>query len=186
MLVYRVFAYLPSAPSGISGHPTYEHRPQERGRIDNNDAYYVWYVARDASAAVGEIFGDLDTWHDSMFDVPFLAGGKRALGIYRIDDNTPILNLDHAFSLHQRGMRPTEVVERNRSASQAWALSMFNERGTTGNRLWAGVQWWSFHRPHWRCLGLWGVTPEFLDVEVLHRNHSAIQDAAQSLSRLFV
>ena len=185
MLVYRVFPYLASAPAGSPGHPTYEH-PQGKGRVDNPSHYYVWYVGRDATSAVGEVLGNHDIWDDGIFDFPLLPGSKRALGIYRIDDNTPVLNLDHAFALHERGMRPTQVVERNRPATQSWALRIFNERDDHGDRLWSGVQWWSFHRPHWCAMGLWGVTPSFQSVEPLHRNHPAVRDAALSLSRVFV
>ena len=129
MLVYRVFPYLASAPAGSPGHPTYEH-PQGKGRVDNPSHYYVWYVGRDATSAVGEVLGNHDIWDDGIFDFPLLPGSKRALGIYRIDDNTPVLNLDHAFALHERGMRPTQVVERNRPATRV-GLYGFSTSETT-------------------------------------------------------
>src|SRR4051794_32550506 len=98
MLLYRVFHYRDGAPSATPGSPDYLHIPaQGRGRLDNPRRYLVWYLARDASGAVGEVFGDLDTWQDSMFEVDKAAGIYRALGTYKVPDDIQILNLDHAF-----------------------------------------------------------------------------------------
>jgi hypothetical protein len=102
----------------------------------------------------------------------------------RRDYPSPILNLDHALTLHERGMRPTAVVERNRAASQKWALRIFQEANYNGDPLWCGVEWWSFHRPHWRVLALWGVVPVFVKVEQLDLTHAAVVDAADSLGRV--
>ncbi|WP_082930049.1 RES family NAD+ phosphorylase [Mycobacterium sp. 1164966.3] len=185
MLLYRVFAYKPAAAVGTPGHPGYIHGPaQGKGRIDNPDRYTVWYLARDASGAIGEVFGDITEWRNSMFDVPFLAGAKKALGIYQAPDDLSVLNLDHAFALHERGLRPTQIVERNRAATQRWALSVYEECNYKGDQLWSGVEWWSFHRSHWRVMGLWGVTPAALAVDELDLTHPAVVDAAASLRRV--
>lgn len=184
MLTYRIFPYLGSAARGTPGSADYLHKPQGRGRVDNPSQYDVWYLAREASGAVGEVFGDLDTWDDTMFDFPHLPRSRRSLGLYGIPDGSPILNLDHALNLHERGMRPTAVVERNRAASQKWALRIFKEVNFSGDPLWCGVEWWSFHRPHWRVLALWGVIPDPVRVEQLDLTHPAVVDAANSLGRV--
>jgi RES domain len=185
MLLYRIFPYFETAASGTPGHPDYVHLPaQGYGRIDNPTRYFAWYLAREAAAAVGEVFGNLDVWDDGMFDFPAIPGAKRALGFYRVSDGARLLNLDSGLTLHERGLRPTSVVEQNRAATQAWALRVFEERNTSGHRQWEGVEWWSFHRPHWRCIGLWGITPEAVDVEELGLSHSAVIDAASSLKRV--
>lgn len=185
MLLYRIFPYKASAPPGSPGHADYLHGPaQGKGRLDNPTLYQVWYRAREASGAVGEVFGNLASWDNSMFDVPFLPGGTKALGVYQVPDNMSLLNLDHAFALHVRGMRPTQVVERNRTATQRWALEIYEELNYKGEPDWAGVEWWSFHRPHWRVMGLWGVTPVPVDVETLDLTHPAVIDAAASLNRM--
>src|SRR6266567_4725416 len=44
-----------------------------------------------------------------------------------VDDDIALLDLDDA-NLYTRGQRPTQVIERNRAATQAWALSVCNER----------------------------------------------------------
>jgi hypothetical protein len=185
MLVYRIFAYDPKATTGNPGHPEYLHLPaQGKGRVDNPSKYSAWYFAREAPGAVGEVFGDIEEWKDTMFDVPFLPGAKKALGTYRIPDDLPVLNLDHAFALHERGLRPTQIVERNRPATQRWALTVYEERDYKGARSWAGVEWWSFHRPHWRVMGLWDIAPAAMNVDDLDLTHPAVVDAAASLKRV--
>lgn len=185
MLLYRIFGYDRNAPTNSPGHPEYLHRPaQGTGRIDNPDKYVAWYLAREATGAVAEVFGNQTTWQDGMFDFPYLAGARKALGIYHLPDDLPVLNLDHALALHQRGLRPTQIVERNRSASQQWARDVYEERNVRGEPKWAGVEWWSYHRPHWRMLGLWQVTPECVQVDALDLKHHAVVDAARSLGRV--
>jgi hypothetical protein len=185
MLVYRIFPYDPAAAAGSPGHPEYRHFPsQGKGRIDNPHKYYAWYFAREAPGAVGEVFGNIETWDNTMFDVPFLPGAKKALGMYQLPDDLPVLNLDHAFALHERGLRPTQIVERNRPSTQRWALSVYAERNHAGDRIWAGVEWWSFHRPHWGIMGLWDVAPAAMHIDDLDLTHPAVVDAATSLRRV--
>ena len=119
-----------------------------------------------------------------MFDFPALPGSRRALGVYQIPDNSKILDMDQGYALHERGLRPTNVVERNRSATQHWALRVFEEADSNGDPLWSGIQWWSFHRPHWRVFGFWGLEPKCLQVEPLSMLHPAVIDAATSLNRI--
>ena len=141
------------------------------------------YLSAEAGGAVGEVFADLGRWSPEMFDVPFLPGGERALGVYEIPDETSLLDLDDAKHLLDRGLRPTQVIERNRPATQAWVLKIFDERDADGSRRWRGVRWWSYHRPQWRILGLWGVTPSNVAVEPLELGHPAVHDAARALSK---
>lgn len=183
MLLYRVFPYAGAAASGEPGHPLYLHRPQGASRLDNPKEYDCWYLAAEASGAIGETFGDLGVWVPGMFAFPLVAGAVKALGIYRIDDDTPILDLDDARNLLDRGLRPTQVIERNRSMTQAWALKIFQERNTGGDRRWNGVRWWSYHRPQWRIYGLWEIEPACVEVQELNLEHPAVQHAAAALAR---
>ena len=188
MLAYRVFPHLPTARPGEMGHATYRYPHQGRGRIDNPRRYYTTYLAREASGAVGETFGGRPAWADDMFELgdrdPLLIGARRALAVFQLPDDLAVLDLDHAYALHERGMRPTSVVERNRRATQAWALRVFEEADHNGDQRWAGVQWWSYHLPPWRMLGLWDASPRLLAVEELTLSHSAVVDAASALSRV--
>ena len=189
MIVYRVFPYLPAARPGAPGHPDYLHKPQGKGRLDNPADYDLWYFAVMPEGAIGEVFGNFTMWVDDMFEVPFLPGARRALGRYELPDDLDILDLDDAQALLDRGLRPTQVVGRNRAASQTWALRIFQERTHDGSRKWIGVRWWSYQRPQWPVIGLWtapGESPahRIVDVSPLDLKHPAVADAARTLAKI--
>jgi hypothetical protein len=183
MLVYRVFPYLPQATSGEAGHAMHVHA-QGSGRLDNPSHYRIWYLALEQAGAIAEAFGDLDEWGSAMFDCPLITGSRRALATYLLSDYTPLLDLDDSRNLLTRGLRPTQVIERNRAATQSWALTVFNERNDRYEQVWQGVRWWSYHRPQWRIIGYWGETaPQLLVVEELDLTSPAVIDASTSLMR---
>lgn len=190
MLVYRVFGFHPDSKTGQSGHPDYLH-DQGGGRIDNPNDYDLWYFARTPEAAIGETFGDQREWSDDMFPTPWLAGGRRVLGTYRIPTDTKLLNLDDANALRERALRPSQIIERNRAATQSWADGIFAERTHDGSRKWQGVRWWSYHRPEWEILGLWMVPGQaplhtyqnHMDLSV---SHYLVTDAAEALNRAII
>lgn len=189
MLVYRVFAHLPSAAAGKPGHPGYLHKPQGKGRLDNPLHYDVWYFALTPEAAVGEVFADLTLWGEDMFEFPALPGARRALGVFELPDDLSLLDLDDAATLLARGLRPTQVIARNRATTQSWSLAIFNEHNDHGTRRWTGVRWWSYHRPHWTVIGLWQVTGERpprheARIEPLDLDHPAVLDASRTLGKV--
>jgi hypothetical protein len=186
MLLYRVFPHIASAIPGTPGSGEYLHRPQGAGRLDNPLHYEVWYLAYEPTGAIGEIFGDQYEWSNAMFLFPKLPGSSRALGTYFIPDHSRVLDLDDAQELLHRGLKPTKVVDRNRTATQQWALKIYNEPGHRPVPIWDGVKWWSFHRPSWRVIGLWGVRPTLVAVESLDVTHIAVKDAANSLSKRII
>ena len=50
-----------------------------------------------------------------MLDSPALPGSVKSLATFELDEEThPLLDLDNAGVLYQRGIRPTHVVIRNR------------------------------------------------------------------------
>jgi len=158
---------------------------QGRGRLDNPGHYRIWYLALEPAGAVAEAFGDLDPWDAEMFRFPFIPGSRCALATHIVNDDIALLDLDDARNLYTRGLRPTQVIERNRAATQAWALSVYNERNDRGARTWQGIKWWSYHRPQWRIIGYWGEnTPHLLATEELSLTNPAVTDAATSLRRL--
>ena len=184
MLLYRVFPYLSSAALATQGHPVYEHLPQRNGRIDHPD-YFVWYLARTAAGAIGETFGNVGQWQDSMFAFPAIPGSRRALGMYWLPDDIRLLDLDDGAALGERSLRPTHIVIRNLPVTQRWGHQIWDERDPhdpTAHR-WEAVEWWSFHRPLWKVIASW-QRPEFREVEELTLDHPAIRDAASSLSRV--
>lgn len=182
MILYRVFPHLDTAKPGESGSGTYLHRPQGGNRLDNPNDYDAWYFGLTPEAAVGEVFGDLGQWRDSMLQLPSLKGSRKVLGIYEVDDTIAVLDMDDAKVLLDRHLRPTQVVARNYAVTQGWGLDIFNEGR------WTGVRWWSFQRPHWTVFCLWepvgGPCPaRYVDHEDLDLSHRSIVDAARSLER---
>jgi hypothetical protein len=177
VLLYRVFPYLASARRGAPGHPLHVHPGQGTGRWDNPASYVAWYLAGEPASAVGEVFAAIGTWREEMFACPQVPGARRALGVYRLADDLPYVDLDDARTLLDRGMRPTQVIERNRPYTQAKALEIYLERR------WQGIRWWSFHRPRWRVWCLWDVVPRCEDVQELGLAHAAVLDAAAALAK---
>ena len=112
MLAYRVRPDLPGALPGSAGHPLYLDT-QCSGRLDNPERYQIWYLALEPAGAAAETFGDLDQWDAEMFRCPSVPGSRLALATFRLDDDTALLDLDDARNLYSRGLRPTQVIERN-------------------------------------------------------------------------
>ena len=183
MLLYRVFPFLPGAVAGQPGSAEYLHPRQGRARWDNPGHYLCWYLANDATGAVGEVFAQIETWNDAMFEFPLIAGSRRALGIYSLPDDTPLLDLDDANALVERALRPTQVVSPNRSLTQGIASGIFEETRHNGTKRWEGLSWWSFQRSSWPVHCVWGSTPACQSVEDLGVTHPAVQDAAQTLNK---
>ncbi|SHM54646.1 RES domain-containing protein [Cryptosporangium aurantiacum] len=185
MLLYRVIPYRVDARPGSLGHPLCLTVRQGEGRLDNPAHYTVAYFALEPSGAVGETFADVPDWTAEMFRSAG-AGSVWALATYMLANRVSLLELDSASNLVDRGLRPTQVIERNRSASQAWARKIYRERNDFGERLWDGVRWWSYHRPGWRIVGYWGSElPAVLKIEALGLEHPAVVDAAYELGRMF-
>lgn len=177
MLLYRVFPNLPSARKGAPGHPLYVHPAQGKGRWDNPASYLAWYMASEPASAIGEVFASVATWRDEMFPFPQIPGARRALGVYRLADDTPYVDLDDAPTLVQRRMRPSQVIERNRPYTQGKALEIYQEQR------WSGIRWWSLHRPQWRVWCLWDIDPKCEQVQDLDLSHVALRDAASTLAK---
>lgn len=177
MLLYRVFPYLSTASTEGPGHPLYVHPVQGAGRFDNPTHYLAWYMAAEAVSAVGEAFGPLSTWRDEMFGFPLIPGSRKALGIYEIPDDLPYVDLDDPQRLVELGVRPSQVVERNRPYTQALALRIYREAKYNG------IRWWSFHRPQWRVYCLWEIDPIVAEVDPLAMDHVAVESAALTLAK---
>ena len=179
MLLYRVFPYHSGAQRDEPGHPLYvQARAQGKGRWDNPTLYTIMYLSASAEAAVGETFGGLATWSPAMLRFPQIPGSVRSLGTFELEEEAhPLLDLDDASELARRGIRPTHVVIRNRPRTQQIAANIFNEGR------WAGIGWWSYHRPQWTAVALWDYSGLAIRrVEDL-RGHPALEAAARTLSK---
>jgi hypothetical protein len=178
VLVYRVFPHLPAAGPDEPGHPLYVHPDQGTGRWDNADLYRAMYVAASASGAIGEAFANLSTWSRAMLPFPSIMGSSRSIGVYRVDEERhPFLNLDDARVLLDRALRPTDVVIRNRPRTQQLARAVHAEVR------WAGMSWWSMHRPQWTLHVLWDGTALTVEGVESLSGHPGLLDAARLLAK---
>jgi hypothetical protein len=81
------------------------------------------------------------------------------------------------------GLRPTQIVTRNLTVTQAWGHRIWSEtEPRTRDHAWQAASWWSYHRPIWTVLASW-LRPELVGVEPLDLEHPALVDAAKALQR---
>lgn len=179
---YRVLPYLDSALPGEPGHPLYLPTSSGAHRVDNPHAYGTLYIGDDPAGAVAESFGWLPTWEAGMLrGSPGLPGSVRAIVTYELDETATLCDLDNAQRLLGLGLRPSQVVTRDRSVTQAWALEVFETHS------YAGVRWWSYYDPDWGSVGLWDRRRLVVaDVTELTIDHPALVAAATSIVRLLV
>ena len=192
MLVYRVFPFYEDALPGEPGHLEYLHKPQGQGRLTTRSLYDTWYFAATPEAQVGEVFGDITTWGDDMFEFPALPNALRVLGIFELPDATNLLDLDDPRALYERRLRPTL-----KSLPAAVRSPRFG-RWTSSRRPRTPVPAVgpAFSGGHSNArtgpsTGLWysrGEAPihKLVDWDFLDVNHSAVLDAARSLGKTFI
>lgn len=174
---YRVHAWLPGAVHGENGHPLFVWPRQGSGRIDNPDHYLTLYVGDSPPGAVAEAWGNHSAWTSGLLEgPPSLPGSVRALTEY--EGAPSILDLDDAHTLAAQGLRPSRIVTRQISHTQAWALALHLTVGV------AGVQWWSYHDPDWGSMGLWDYSSlSVVKTTPLSQQHAAVIAAGKVLSR---
>lgn len=180
MRLYRVFPWLTTAREGEPGHALYVPEPSGAGRVDNPTRYRVLYLSDSPAGAVAEAFGTLKLWTAQMFVRPDLPGSMRAVAAYEVADDVTIFDLDDAASLGSLGLRPSQVVTRERPVTQKWALTIY-EQGK-----WAGVRWWSYYDPTWYSYAVWDLPALTLDpgaVQPLSIDASPVVEAAEVLGR---
>lgn len=179
MLLYRVFPHIDDARRGEPGHPLYIQPRQGMGRWDNPDKYLVRYLAVSPECAIGEAFAHLKAWTPAMLRRPDLPGSERRIAVFQFDETTnPLIDLDDAATLVRLGLRPTDVVIRNRPKTQTIAAQIFDEGR------WAGIRSWSYHRPQWPVVALW--TQRSLKAHSILgiAGHPALEEAADTLRKL--
>lgn len=180
MNLYRVLPYQDSAARDQPGHPLYV--PPSRGvaRIDNPEIYDALYLGDTPAGAVAEAFGWMPQWDVGMLrGSRILPGSVRALATYRLAEYATLCDLDDAQRLIELGLRPSQVVTRDREVTQKWALQLFEARAHVG------VRWWSYYDPRWGSVGLWDLRAlTVVDVRVLALYDEEIVDAARTLVRV--
>jgi hypothetical protein len=138
------------------------------------------YLSDAPAGAVAEAFGTLAHWTSTMFVRPDLPGSVRALATYEIQEKAAVFDLDDAEALRTLRLRPSQVVTRDRTVTQSWALEI-HEQG-----IWAGLRWWSYYDPRWYSYAIWEIdilTVRRGGVRPLHLEDPAVVDAAEVLGR---
>lgn len=160
---------------------------QGQGRFDNPHLYAALYVSTTEQGAVGETFGNLSQWPAAEIERT-KDGRPRCLVRYEIPDDAIISDLDDPQVLTNLGIRPSDVVRRNRDHTQEIANSVWRTRAGTAVR---GFSWWSYWRPEWTMVMLWsdGLGHPYFPsltvtrVDALTVAHQAVQVAADVLPR---
>lgn len=105
-------------------------------------------------------------------------GAMRVVAEYELADTTQVLDLDDVVGLAELGIRPSEVVTRDRAVTQAWALRAYRRDR------WAGIRWWSYYDARWYSYGLWDIAGlRFREVHALSIEQPALLEAASVLKR---
>lgn len=127
---------------------------------------------------MAERFGNLAAWTEEMLAPPPALEHCTTCLVEYESGRTAACDIDDAHELVRLGLRPSEVVTRDRSRSQGWAESIWRERR------WDGVRWWSYYGSHWGSFGLWDTTKlRVVRVTALSRDHSAVARAATMIVR---
>lgn len=182
MQFWRVFNWNPEARTPQkNGHPLYVWPHQGNGRVDDPEHdYLVLYVADSPEGAAAEAFGHYVRWTQAVLDVPpgAPAGSIKALAHY--EGEPAVLDLDDPYNLQDWGLRPSQVVQRDRPSTQRWARAIYD----AGDH--KGVSWWSCYEPRWASIGLWDITGLELAAEPqpLTMNHPAVLGAAEAIRRI--
>ena len=194
MLLYRVTWVEPEWESLAPEEPFHPlFVPLDRqggGRFDNPHRYVAMYASTTPEGAVGESLGNNATWYESEVTRP-KDGRPRCLVTIEVPDETRIADLDDARVLIELGLRPSDVVRRNRDRTQEVALRCWHEMPSTSIR---GLQWWSYWRPEWHVSVIWSDgldAPWFpmvsvVEVEPMAFDLTAVVVAADVLPRELV
>lgn len=180
MRLYRLFPWLASAAEGEPGHALYVPEPSGAGRADNPSRYGTLYFSDAPAGAVAEAFGGLKIWIARMFVRPDLPRSVRALATYDSSRDLRIFDLDNADALKSLGLRPSQVVTREREVTQRWALAIYEEGK------WGGVRWWSYYDPRWYSYAIWdteALASRLVAVQPLTLDSAAVAEAAEILGR---
>lgn len=190
MRLYRVAWVEPrwqQCPQHRPGHPLYVARSRQgAGRFDSPSHYAALYASRQPDGAVGEIIGN----HTSVREPMFVWQGRPELRRHLVTLELPdarLLDLDDAATLLDVGLRPSDVVRRNRETTRRLALRRYLTREETGEH---GLSWWSYHHPDWTQVMLWShdadawfAHVDVIDAEPLSVDHHEVVVAADALRR---
>jgi len=176
--LYRVLLHdpeaVPAEPGGLLYLPA-----QGGGRIDNPTHYNVLYVGDSPAGVCAEVFyrgAHRIKWTASMLPLRRYPHLIRSLAWYELADTAPICNIDDPKTLLEFDLRPSQIITRDYTQSQAWALRLFQ------TDRFIGTSWWSFNDARWKSAGLWQTDDiANMGVDVLTIDHPALAEAASVL-----
>jgi hypothetical protein len=181
MKLYRVFPWIEKAAADKTG-GVFFVPPQGTGRIDNPEHYGVLYASDSAAGAIAETFTRNPYrmhWTPRMLR-PRLPGAITAIAEITAPEATiHLCDLDEPEQLIAQTLRPSLVITRERTATQTWALRIFEQQR------FAGVRWWSYHESRWGSIGLWNAQSlhdSAVTIQPLSLNDEHLQEAAKTLS----
>jgi hypothetical protein len=176
--LYRVFPWVESARRGQPGHPAFVPAGGA-GRIDNPEHYRVLYLSDGPGGACAEAFFFKTAWtKDVLRGSPSLPGSVQAMATFELAAEINVCDLDDASRLLELGLRPSQVVTRDRRVTQEWALSIYRRES------FGGIRWWSYYDPRWGSHGIWSTADlRLLGVERLSLEHPGLAEAATVLNR---
>jgi hypothetical protein len=177
--LYRVFPWLASAAVDDPGGALYVPA-QGAGRFDNPGNYEILYLAESPEAAIAEAFGRHPLWTPSMLaGIPALKSSAHALASVELHDVARLCDLDDARTLARLRLRPSDVVNRDYSVTQAAALRIFTSLPVVG------LRWWSFYNPAWGSVGIWDrAALGAVNVQALSITDAAVSAAASTILRM--
>lgn len=187
MKLYRVFPYLASADGDEPGGPFY--RPlggKNRADSPTLGVYRCLYAGDSAEGSIAEAFGRFNAWDADVIEAnpaaPALPGSRFALATYELRNGAAIRNLDDARALLAEKLRPSEVVTRDRSVTQAWSAKI------QSTRRYAGVSWWSYYDSAWQSVALWDISRLTLldSPRVLRVFDNEVKSAAITIARRLI
>lgn len=182
-MLYRVFRATPGAVPTARGGPLYVPRDRQgAGRHDDPSRFGAFYAARTPEAAVAEVIQPFRGKDLADTDLVLVDGARQTLAAFDDTALGPLSDLDDPAILLAHGWRPSRVVGRDRTITQAMAVTLF-EAGALG------LSWWSAIDAAWTNVTLFAertLDPGRLVLagspETLTVRHPMVQAAAARLA----
>jgi hypothetical protein len=149
---------------------------QGEGRHDNPDAYGCLYVADRAVSAVVE---QLARFRGQRLTPALLRRRGLPLAIAELEliESAPLVDLDDPAVLKREKLRPSQVATRDRSITQAQALSLHRTHPDA-----AGLRWWSTYESLWAHVTIFDRAATDLrvrEVRALAMDHPSLIEAVE-------
>lgn len=177
MILFRCFAWNDAGRHHERDGPLWFPREfQGEGRHDNPDAYGCLYLA---DRAVSGVVEQLARFRGQRLTPALLRRRGLPLAIAELDlaQSAPLVDLDDPVVLKREKLRPSRVATRDRSITQAQALSLHQRHPQA-----AGLRWWSTYESLWAHVTIFDRAASDLrvrEVRTLTMDHPTLLEAAE-------